>query len=90
MQDRIHLTEMSLKELLEGKTIHNDDTLIFPPKTNELGIMRIAGVAREDKLLETINKQLTHQTRQKHTNYSRGFVAGVEWVKSEIHKMFGK
>ena len=36
----IYLTEMSLKELLEGKEIYEeDDIIIHPPKTNELGIM---------------------------------------------------
>lgn len=35
----IYLTEMSIKELLEGKEIYEDDIIIHPPKTNELGIM---------------------------------------------------
>jgi len=38
----IYLTEMSLKELLEGKEIcEEDDIIIHPPKTNELGIMLV-------------------------------------------------
>lgn len=89
-RDRIYLTEMSLKELLEGKIIHDDDTLILPPKTDELGIMRIAGVAREDKLLGIIDKQLVHQGKQDQTNYLRGFIKGIQWTKTEIQKMFGR
>jgi hypothetical protein len=40
MEERaeIYLTEMSIKELLEGKTIHDDQGDIHPPKTNELGL----------------------------------------------------
>jgi hypothetical protein len=40
-REEIYITEMSLKELLEGKTIYDDDgwIVIHPPKTNELGIM---------------------------------------------------
>ena len=38
----IYLTEMSLKELLEGKEIYQDDDIVIhPPKTNELGIMLV-------------------------------------------------
>ncbi len=42
-EEEIYLTEMSLKELLEGKPICEDDgrMRIHPPKTNELGIMKI-------------------------------------------------
>ena len=38
--EEIYLTEQSIKELLEGKDVYNDDTIIHPPKTNELGLMR--------------------------------------------------
>ena len=43
VKEEIYLTEMSLKELLEGKPIYEDDgrIIIHPPKTNELGIMKI-------------------------------------------------
>ena len=92
--DRIYLTEMSLKELLEGKVIFADGTeegpRIMPPKTDELGIMRIAG-AREERLLEIINDHLLHQERQSPSNdYIRGYMKGIEWTKVEIQKMFGK
>jgi hypothetical protein len=42
-REEIYLTEMSLKELSEGKIIYDDDgeIIIHPPKTNELGIMVI-------------------------------------------------
>ena len=42
-REEIYLTEMSLKELSEGKIIYDDDgeIVIHPPKTDELGIMRI-------------------------------------------------
>lgn len=38
MGNKIFLTEQSIKELLEGKIVYNDDTEIIPPKTNELGL----------------------------------------------------
>ena len=42
IEEEIYLTEMSLKELLEGKIICEDHRIVIhPPKTNELGIMRI-------------------------------------------------
>ena len=41
-----------------------------------------------DKLLEIIDRQLGHQAKQKHIDYSRGFVRGLEWTKSEIRKVF--
>ncbi len=47
--DTIYLTEISLKELLEGKIIHDDETLIIPPKTNELGIMIKQDVGKTDE-----------------------------------------
>jgi len=37
-QEKIYLTEQSVKELLEGKTVYNNDTEIIPPKTNKLGL----------------------------------------------------
>lgn len=44
--DKIYLTEMSLMELLEGKIVYTDGTeegpILIPPKTDELGIMRLA------------------------------------------------
>ena len=40
IEEEVYLTEMSLKELLEGKIICEDHRIvIYPPKTNELGIM---------------------------------------------------
>jgi hypothetical protein len=39
--EEIYLTEMSLKELSEGKIICDGGVVIHPPKTDELGIMRI-------------------------------------------------
>lgn len=41
-----------------------------------------------DKLLEIIDRQLAHQAKQKHNDYSRGFVRGLEWTQSEIRKVF--
>lgn len=96
MTGNIYLTEMSLKELLEGKVIFADGDgieegpRIMPPKTDELGIMRIAG-AREDRLLDIINDHLLHQeTQSPSTDYIRGYMKGIEWTKVEIQKMFGK
>ena len=40
--EEIYLTEMSLKELSEGKIICDGGVVIHPPKTDELGIMRIS------------------------------------------------
>ena len=42
-REEIYLTEMSLKELSEGKIIYDDDgeIIIHPPQTDELGIMKI-------------------------------------------------
>jgi len=41
-----------------------------------------------DKLLEIIDRQLAHQSKQKQIGYSRGFVRGIEWTQSEIRKVF--
>uniref|UniRef100_A0A6M3M146 Uncharacterized protein n=1 Tax=viral metagenome TaxID=1070528 RepID=A0A6M3M146_9ZZZZ len=41
-----------------------------------------------DKLLEIIDHQLAHQSKQKQIDYSRGFVRGIKWVQSEIRKVF--
>jgi len=39
VENTIYLTEQSIKELLGGLPIYNDDdTKIIPPKTNELGL----------------------------------------------------
>lgn len=45
VEEEIYLTEMSLKELLEGKPIYEDDgrIIIYPPRTNELGNMKKQG-----------------------------------------------
>jgi hypothetical protein len=42
IEEEIYLTEMSLKELLQGKKIYEDDgrVIIHPPTTDELGIMQ--------------------------------------------------
>lgn len=43
---QIYLTEMSLLRLLEGKEVLcDDDVVLYPPKTSELGIMRTKIVA---------------------------------------------
>lgn len=34
----VYLTEQSIKELFEGKDIFDEDGIIHPPKTNELGL----------------------------------------------------
>ncbi len=41
-REEIYLTEMSLKELAEGKIIYDDDgeIVIYPPTTHEMCIMR--------------------------------------------------
>lgn len=36
----IHLTEMSILELLDGKTIHDEVAEIIPPTTDELEIFK--------------------------------------------------
>lgn len=55
-EEEIYLTEMSLKELLEGKPIYEDDgrIVIHPPKTNELGIMKKSTVQLEGIKCQTI------------------------------------
>jgi hypothetical protein len=43
-REEIYLTEMSLKELAEGKIIYDDDgeIVIHPPTTHELSIIRLS------------------------------------------------
>jgi hypothetical protein len=43
-REEIYLTEMSLKELAEGKIIYDDDgeIVIYPPTTYELSIIRLS------------------------------------------------
>jgi len=46
--EEIYLTEMSLKELSEGKIICDGGVVIHPPKTDELGIMKIPEKYKKD------------------------------------------
>ena len=43
-----------------------------------------------DELLEIINSHLAHHRKQDQTHYSRGYLKGVEWAKTEIRKIFGR
>ena len=49
-REEFYLTEMSLKELSEGKIIYDDDgdIVIHPPKTDELGIMKFSEKYKKD------------------------------------------
>ena len=46
-----------------------------------------------DKLLKIIDRQLAHEEsgwtqKDPQTNYSRGFVKGIQWTRTEIMKVF--
>lgn len=43
-----------------------------------------------DRLLEIIDRQIAHEKKQEQTNYSRAFVKGLQWAKTEIMKEFGR
>jgi hypothetical protein len=88
------LNELTDRELLHlvvldrRSTLTNYYTPLYKRLTQLSG--RLEDEPREVKLLEIIDKQLVHQGKQDQTNYSRGFIKGIEWTKTEIQKMFGK
>jgi hypothetical protein len=55
MKNYVHLTEMSILELLDGKEIYDDDTIIIPPKTDELQMFK-----RCKPIIEKIKKDINY------------------------------
>jgi len=41
-----------------------------------------------DELLDIIDKHIAHHERQSQTHYLRGYLKGIEWVKTEIRMVF--
>ena len=88
------LQELTDRELLKlvvldrRSNLTNQYTPLYMRLTQLSG--RLEDEPLEGKLLEIIDKQLAHQGKQDQTNYSRGFIKGIEWTKTEIQKMFGK